>query len=382
MGVRLAIYDDSAVFGGHEVMTLLGLEGLLEVGVKVLFFYTRRNTKLLEALTKLQQRFSDIAMFEYPTESRKFQSLRNYLERNQIRTLATEFRNWEADAVLCIQGDLEISSRGLLAGKAAGIPTVSYIPFAHSLDDMGAKHGRFRDLFISYLLNVPDAFITISQEAKAHFQRRGTRVPIDVVYNGIDAERFGASKKMARQRFDLPADKPVIALCGRLESKQKGQNFLLHALTRSEFLRDQVLTLFVGDGPDEASLKAEVERLGLNSAVRFTGWCDTASLYPGIDVLVIASRFEGMPLVMLEALVSNVPVIATDRDGMKEILPVEWRFPSGDVVALADRLETVIRNRPDAEIARMSKLVREKMSVQSFQSEFTRAVFENCQLQS
>jgi glycosyltransferase involved in cell wall biosynthesis len=382
MGARLAIYDDSAVFGGHEVMALLGLEVLLEVGVKVLFFYARPNTKLLEALTKLQERFSDLALFEYPTESRKLQSLRNHWERNKINALATEFKNWGADAVLCIQGDLEISSRGLLAGKAAGIPAVSYIPFAHSLGDMGAKYGRFRDLFISYLLNVPDAFITISQEAKAHFQRRGTRVPIDVVYNGIDAERFGASREMARQRFDLPADKPVIALCGRLESKQKGQNFLLHALTRSVFLRDQVLTLFVGDGPDEASLKAEVERLDLNNAVRFTGWCDTASLYAGIDALVIASRFEGMPLVMLEALVSNVPVISTDRDAMKEILPVEWRFPGGDVVALVARLEAVIKNRPVAEIARLSQLVREKMSVESFKSGFTRAVIERCQLPS
>jgi glycosyltransferase involved in cell wall biosynthesis len=246
---------------------------------------------------------------------------------------------------------------------------------------MGAKYGSFRDLFITYLLNVPDAFITISQEAKAHFQRRGTRVPIDVVYNGIDAERFQESKAMARKRFNLPVDKPVVALCGRLESKQKGQKFLLRALTQSAFLRDQALTLFVGDGPDEASLKDEVDRMGLNSAVRFTGWCDTASLYPGIDVLVISSRFEGMPLVMLEALASNVPVIATDRDGMKEILPMEWRFPGGDVAALVDRLETVIRHRPDAEIARLSRLVREKMSVQSFQSEFTGAVIENCQLQ-
>jgi glycosyltransferase involved in cell wall biosynthesis len=245
---------------------------------------------------------------------------------------------------------------------------------------MGAKFGRFRDLFNTYLLNRPDAFITITQEAKAHFRRRGVKIPIDVVYNGIDVNRFGGNRELARKRFNLLADRPVIALCARLESKQKGQKLLLEALTRSSFLKHHVTTLLVGDGPDKAFLKDEIDRLGLNSAVRFTDWCDTASLYPGIDVLVIASRFEGMPLVMLEALVSNVPVVATDRDGMREILPVDWRFPVGDVEALVDRLESVIRKRPDAEIKRLSQLVRDEMSVESFQSNFTRSVIENCKL--
>ena len=106
-------------------MTLLGLEGLLEASVNVLFFYARPNTKLREALRRLKERYSSLELFEYPIESRKLQSLRNHWERNLIITLATEFKNWEADAILCIQGDLEISSRGLLAGKAAGIPAVS-----------------------------------------------------------------------------------------------------------------------------------------------------------------------------------------------------------------------------------------------------------------
>ena len=154
---------------------------------------------------------------------------------------------------------------------------------------------------------------------------------------------------------------------------------MLQAITRSSFLQKQVLTLFVGEGPDEAFLRDEVERLGLNNAVRFTGWCDTASLYPGIDVLVIASRFEGMPLVMLEALVSNVPVISADRDGMKEILPVDWRFPCGDVEALVGRLEKAIRIKPFAEIRRLNQLVKTEMSLEAFKSNFTRAVIERCQ---
>lgn len=363
-------------------MALLGLESLLEADIQVLFCYSLSNTKLGESLLRMQSRFANLSLSDIPVHSRKLQGLRNRFEQRQIEAIAAEFKNWNADAVLSVQGDIEISSRGLLAGRSVGIPAVSYIPFAHSQRDMGAKLGGIRDLFNSYLLNTPDAFITINEEAKVHFQRRGTKVPIDVVYNGIDTSRFECSRKEARKRFDLPAEKIVIALCGRLESKQKGQSFLLQALASSPFLRNEALTLLVGEGPDEALLKSEVDRLGLKQSVRFMGWCDTSMLYSGIDVLVIASRFEGMPLVMLEALAAEVPVIATDRDGMKEILPADWRYSCGDIETFVERLEKVIKRRPDADITRLSKMVREKMSIESFKSGFSRSVIKRCRLVS
>jgi glycosyltransferase involved in cell wall biosynthesis len=359
-------------------MTLLGLSGLLASEFSVLFVYAKCNTKLSAALLKLQESHPLLELYEHTTPSRKLQGIRNRFESAQIRTLAEVFRRYKPAAVLCAQGDLELSSRGLLAGKQAKLRTASYIPFAHSQADMGAKLGRFRDPFNTYLLNVPDAFITISQQAAAHFQRRGTKVPVHVVYNGIDVDRFGGDRTEARRAFDLPENGKVIALCGRLERSQKGQSVLLEALALSPFLRSEVLTLLVGDGPDEDFLKAEVGHLGLQTAVRFTGWCDPAPLYPALDALVIASRYEGMPLVMLEALVSDVPVLATDRDGMRELLPDEWRYQSGDARALAERLEALLRGPAPDKLAGLAQRVRDEMSIGAFQENFTRAVLDQC----
>lgn len=378
-GLRLVVYDDSPVYGGHEVMTLLGLEGLLRSAARVLFVYAAENHKLAKALAKLQASHPHLEARAEAPPSRKLQGILNLLQRRSVERLAETFQRYGADLVLCAQGDLELSSRGVLAGKRAGIRTVSYIPFAHTQAQMGAKFGRLRDPFNRYLLNAPDAFITISREAAHHFRDRGTRVPVEVVYNGIEVERFkGGDRRAARSKLGLSEQGRVIALCGRLEVKQKGQLLLLEALRRSTWLQTNACTLLVGDGPDEPLLRRTVEQAGLSSCVVFTGWCDTQTVYPALDALVIASRFEGMPLVMLEALVSGVPVVASDRDGMRELLPRDWRFPPGDADALGERLAAVLQTHGASTLERLAARVTEEMSVEAFQRHFVGQIMQQC----
>lgn len=377
---RLVVYDDSAVFGGHEVMTLLGVRGLLAEGMSILFVYAEANAKLAAALIELQKEFCCLTLFSYPHPSRKLQGLRNHLESGKIGELAQRFIDFSPHAVVCAQGDLELSSRGLLAAKRAGLLTLSYIPFAHTQAEMGAKLGRLRDPFNAYLLDIPDLIITISNDAKAHFRNRGARGPISVVYNGIDVGRFGGSRKQAREQFELPEQDRVIALCGRLESVQKGQPLLLRAVSETPWLRDNVTTLLVGDGPDEEKLRRLVYDLGMEKTVRFTGWCDPAPLYPALDAVVLASRYEGMPLVMLEALASGVPVVAPDRDGMRELLPRAWRFTPGDAQDLAHCLEGVLTEPRSPELDKLKSRVRDEMSISAFQKSFAQTIREHCGL--
>jgi glycosyltransferase involved in cell wall biosynthesis len=377
---RLIVYDDSAVFGGHEAMMLEGLQAILEAGVEVLFVYATENGKLREALDELMDRHPRLSTGEQVASSRKLQGIRNRFEGAQVTELAERFRRFGAPAVMCAQGDLELSSRGLLAAKKAGLRAVSYIPYAHTQADMGATCGRFRDLFNGYLLQVPDAFITVSRDAAEHFSRRGSKVPVHVVYNGIDVEKFGGDREQAREKLGLRQRGHVIALCGRLERKQKGQPLLLAALSSSRWLRENVTALLVGDGPDEGFLRHELGRLGLADSVRFEGWSDPTDVYPALDVLVVASRFEGMPLVMLEAIASGVPVVASDRDGMRELLPRDWRFRSGSAVELAERLEAVLKNPPQQEVASLAARIRDEMSLGTFRDRFSRIVIDQCGL--
>src|SRR5205823_3483633 len=92
-------------------------------------------------------------------------------------------------------------------------------------------------------------------------------------------------------------------------------------------------------GPDASRLREMISALDLTRQVKVLPWTPhPEEVYAAIDMLLIPSRFEGVPLVMLEAMAYNVPIVASDSDGMSEMLPREWLFPFGNYQALAERL--------------------------------------------
>ena len=107
----------------------------------------------------------------------------------------------------------------------------------------------------------------------------------------------------------------------------------------------------VGAGPLRGELEALAKDLKINSAVSFSGWLPKSEL-PGVyrlaDVFVLPSADEGMPNVVLEAMASGLPVIATKISGNEELVKDGengYLVPSGDARALADKLEFLINNK-------------------------------------
>jgi glycosyltransferase involved in cell wall biosynthesis len=130
--------------------------------------------------------------------------------------------------------------------------------------------------------------------------------------NSVDLEEFrpadAGQRRKAREQFGLPADAFVIGGVGR-HTPQKNFGLLLDAAPA-----DATVALF-GSGPEEAMLKA---RAGAN--VNFMGAVnDRAAIYHALDALVLPSRFEGLPMTVLEAMAGGVPVLASAVDGVREI---------------------------------------------------------------
>jgi glycosyltransferase involved in cell wall biosynthesis len=107
-----------------------------------------------------------------------------------------------------------------------------------------------------------------------------------------------------------------------------------------------------------------VGEAGLGGRFAFLPWReDMTPVYSAIDVLALPSRFEGVPLVMLEALACGVPVVASDRDGMADWLPPELRFDPGREAAAGLRraiigatTDPAIRTRVGALAGRLRRL--------------------------
>ncbi|MEO8206385.1 MAG: glycosyltransferase, partial [Chthoniobacterales bacterium] len=143
--------------------------------------------------------------------------------------------------------------------------------------------------------------------------------PAKVLYlkNGIDTTRFQPAapevRQANRQKFGLPADAVIVGGVGRLHPQK---NFALFLEIAALLREPHVVFALAGTGPEEAMLRQKAADLGLGERLIFTGLVsDMAAFYSTLDVLLLTSRYEGMPMTVLEAMASGVPVIGSDLDG-------------------------------------------------------------------
>jgi glycosyltransferase involved in cell wall biosynthesis len=341
----LGVYDDAPVFGGHEQMSCAGIDALAAMDdLRLVCMFYRGNEKLRSKLESVAQRRSNVKLVELDIQSRKFQGIRSHFQNKAIQSIADVYRNEKVEAALILQGDIELSSLGVLAANRLNIPAVSYIPVPHTLATMKAKLGAFRDPFNSWLFRKPDSFITISEGMKKLLQERGATQSIEVVLNGFDPSKTEKRNPAeARARLNLPAGGKLVGMVGRIEYKQKRQDFLLECFAENRSQLPNVHLVFVGSGPKTDDLKRYADELKVTRQVSFIEWTDGLSdVYSALDVLAIPSRFEGVPLVMLEAMSVEIPIVASARDGMKEFLPGQWLFEPGDKAACAQCLSRVL----------------------------------------
>jgi glycosyltransferase involved in cell wall biosynthesis len=143
------------------------------------------------------------------------------------------------------------------------------------------------------------------------------------IHNGIDLAIFQPRperRAAARARWNLPAEAFVVGGIGRL-SYQK--NFALFLETAAQVLERHPSARFViaGTGEDDAALRAQAAQLGLGDRLQFLGFVgDMTALYPALDLLLLTSRYEGLPITILEAMAVGIPIVASRLDGMLEIL--------------------------------------------------------------
>ncbi len=137
--------------------------------------------------------------------------------------------------------------------------------------------------------------------------------PTAVIHNGLLPTEFSAH---------TPAETATdIVFIGELRHL-KGVDVLLHALGQIKVTRSQTRELtatIVGDGPDAGEFKALSYRLGLDRVVHFTGAMPAAKAFPLGRVLVMPSRAESFPYIVLEAAATTIPLIATSVGGISEI---------------------------------------------------------------
>ena len=192
--------------------------------------------------------------------------------------------------------------------RKCGVKTI----IAHTHNNSAVKDWKYypKILLRKLYTHGPTDFFACSEDAGRYtFKNK----KFTVIYNAIDIDKF-LFKQEVRENFRKELnieDKFVIGNIGRLH-EQKNQSFLIDVFYEIQKKKDNAILLIVGKGPLENELKEKVSNLGINNKVYFLGnRKDIERIYQGMDVFVLPSLFEGLGIVVIEAQVSGLPVIAS-----------------------------------------------------------------------
>lgn len=194
------------------------------------------------------------------------------------------------------------------------------------------------------LLRRFDALVVVAADQVDRLARAGvSRARIRHVDNGIDCpERDEAGARALREPLGLSPTSRVFGAVARL-SAEKNLAMLLRAFAPVAARHPDAVLVVVGDGPQREELETLARQLDLDDRVRFLG-CrhDMPALYTLMHALVLPSLTEGMPLVVLEAMACEVPVIASAVGDVPRLLAQSSHgrlVPPGDVTALEAALD-------------------------------------------
>ncbi len=177
--------------------------------------------------------------------------------------------------------------------------------------DFGFYH-NFASPLLRQIWRQAGAVVANSSGLRSLAQPFDRRIPIQIISNGVDTDIFSAPERAW--------DPPRLLFVGRVVY-QKGLDLLIHALGNLQHLPWE-LTI-VGDGPQRAMLEKLAAGLEIGERVRFAGWLKGPELvaeYHRANLFTYASRHEGMPNALLEAMACGLPAVASDIAGNEELV--------------------------------------------------------------
>lgn len=223
------------------------------------------------------------------------------------------------------------------------------------------------------LLRGFDKVAAASDPVAGVLRRSGIRGAV-AVPNGVELERFSSATTTGCDGLPRGCDR-LVGFVGRLVP-EKGGEPLLHAARKVLAARPRTGFIFAGDGPSRSDWTALAGELGISANVVFAGVCkDMPGLYAALDLVVLPSLVEAMPMCLLEALAAGRPVIATRVGSVpKVVLPglTGLLLEPGDVLGLAG---AILRLLGDPNLARLLAEQGRAHVAQHFSAERMAAVY-------
>lgn len=212
---------------------------------------------------------------------------------------------------------------GIVGARLANTPVI-----IHGEHGMIAQDKKRRKLLAKHLSNFVDCVTTVSDDLKEILiSKIGiNKHKIITIVNGVDIRKFEENfdRKVIREEVNLQTTDFVVGTVGRMVSV-KGHSTLIEAFSRVAGCIPNSRLLLIGDGALRRELESQSKELGIEDRVKFLGQrADVHKLLHIMDIFVLPSLSEGMSNVILEAMASRLPVVATNVGNNSELVK-NWK---------------------------------------------------------
>ena len=237
----------------------------------------------------------------------------------------------------------------LIAGKACKKPGLPLVVTTHNYVD------------IKYYKNV-SVLVPATSHQYAHYLEQGIAAADMKIIN-----HFSMIEPVSEPKSENK-DKMRIRALGRLVHK-KGFHLLLDAFAKLPSKQDLQYELIIGgNGPEQQSLMAQIQTLGLEDRVKLAGWVDDVASFLGDgDLFVLPSLDEPFGIVILEAMAMGIPIVSSKSQGPREILNEDsaWLFENGDSASLLEALTSACNSNQE-------RLRKSKNALQEFRQNYSK----------
>ena len=225
-------------------------------------------------------------------------------------------------------------------GRLCGVPVVAH---AH-----GEPTGPVDLAFSSAIATLVDRVIAVSENERQNLLRAPlvSAAGVVTIHNGLDPAVYTGPREPAlKQELGFPPDSQVVGICAKLRAEKSHEIFLRAARDVATRHREAHF-LVLGDGPRRGELEAIARELGLGDRCRFAGHrTDVPQLLRCMDVGVLTSDREGLPLAILEYMASGLPLVSTRVGGIPEAIrdgENGFLLEAGDVGSIAERVSRLL----------------------------------------
>ena len=308
-----------------------------KLGVEFLILEQRKQP----VIVKIAKELSRLTFFFSRRLKRYFVFLIDYhfrIKQNAEKT-SELLKNLRID-LLYMNNQPSSNLEGIIASKITGIPAL--------------QHSRIETALNSFEIKAVNLWlkkmICVSEGVKNSFIRQGVdKSKCVVVYNGIDIETVPkASRQDIRKTWGISDKDILIGTVGSLIKRKRIMDLIEATAIVAKRSEHPIKCMIIGKGPEKENLMTKVKERNLDSRIIFTDFqSDAISYINALDIFVMPSEKEGLPRVILEAMLMGKPVIASDITGPSELVvdgETGFLVPVGKTEAIAGAILRLIEN--------------------------------------